>query len=536
VPFGRYELLELLGEGAMAQVFRARQRGPLGFSKEVAVKRLRRDVAHRDRAELEALVNEARVGGRLKHPNLVEIYGCEVVNGSLCITMEYVRGWTLDQVLWRFSKVGATLPVDTVLDILRQLAQGLSSAHGARDEHGSPLGLVHRDLKPQNIFLDLLGGVKIADFGLAKSSVNLYRTQEDQAKGSPLYMSPEQVNGDPVDHRSDLFALGTVAIELATGRWAFDGKSIAETLARVLAVDCDEAWKALGRLAPQLQPIVSRLLQAKPEDRFPSAKAAEQQFLTLAGPVVTTTHTLPLVHALLGHSNLPPPYAQLSFAFRENRLHFTDDSVIDEEATWEQLPTVQRGTAQAGTGPGGAHSPVAGRTPLIRLAVLAAGGLLLIAMAALLSPTNPLPGDPALDAPVMLSAMEPAGGNDLSDRRAAAVPSPAMTTGQSTDPESSVVHQPIAAARLWQDVTITARMREPGSWRLSCHYRPAGGADTDWRIVDLQAGDDGQFMVGITITERLGTGMLYFLEAWDETQDERRTLGSTAQPFRVLVE
>ncbi len=524
----------------MAQVFRARQRGPLGFSKEVAVKRLRRDVAGRDRTELEALVNEARVGGRLKHPNLVEVYGCEVVNGSLCITMEYVRGWTLDQVLWRFSEVGVTMPVETVIDVLRQLAQGLGSAHQARDEHGTPLGLVHRDLKPQNIFLDMLGGVKIADFGLAKSNVNLYRTQEDQAKGSPLYMSPEQVNGDPVDHRSDLFALGTIAIELVTGLWAFDGSSIAETLARVLAVDCDEAWKELGRLAPELQPVVARLLQAKPGGRFPSAQAAEQQLLTLAGPVVTTTHTLPLVHALLGHSNLPARYAQLSAAFRERGIHYTDESVIDEDATWDQLPALGRGNAgRSGQSPGDPPDPAHSRTRFIRLAVLVSGGLLLIAMVALLKPLDPLRGGPALDAPVFNSAIIRAEG----DRLAEVGPTPALesaakdkATSETAGPERGLVHQPISAARLWQDITLTAQVQGPGSWRVTCHYRPVQGADTSWHTVALGAGDDGQFTVDIPVTERLSEGMLYFLEADDKRKGQRLTLGSTEQPFTVRVE
>ena len=245
VHFGRYELLEVLGAGAMAQVFRARQRGPMGFNKEVALKLLRRDAAPRHRTEMEALINEARVGGRLRHPNLVEIYGCEVVDGSLCITMEYVQGWTLDEVLWRCTEVGQNLPRASVIDILRQLAAGLHSAHQACDENNVPLRLIHRDLKPQNIFLDLMGVVKIADFGLAKSSQSLYQTQGGEAKGSPLYMSPEQISGAELDQRSDLFALGTIGIELVTGLWAFEGETIPKTFQKVLAVDCDRAMESV---------------------------------------------------------------------------------------------------------------------------------------------------------------------------------------------------------------------------------------------------------------------------------------------------
>jgi serine/threonine protein kinase len=122
----------------------------MGFNKEVALKLLRRDAAPRQRNEMEALINEARVGGRLRHPNLVENYGCEVVDGSLCITMEYVPGWTLDEVLWRCTEVEMNLPLASVIDILRQLAVGLKSAHQACDENSIPLRLIHRDRQLAN--------------------------------------------------------------------------------------------------------------------------------------------------------------------------------------------------------------------------------------------------------------------------------------------------------------------------------------------------------------------------------------------------
>ena len=189
----------------------------MGFSKEVALKRLRKGAVGRDRRQIEALVNEARLGGQLRHPGLVEVYGCEVVDGSFCLAMEYVKGWELDDVLWRLSSADVPLPQGAVIDILRQLADAIAYAHSATDGEGAPLRLVHRDLKPQNIFLDHRGRVKIADFGLAKSTANLYQTTEaDVTRGSPLYMSPEQIEGQALDGRSDLFALGSIASELSS--------------------------------------------------------------------------------------------------------------------------------------------------------------------------------------------------------------------------------------------------------------------------------------------------------------------------------
>jgi serine/threonine protein kinase len=527
-------LLELLGEGAMAQVFRARQRGPLGFSKEVAVKRLRRDALRRDRKEMEALINEARVGGQLRHPNLVEIYGCEVVSGSLCITMEYVRGWTLDQVLWRCTEAGRTLPTAAVIDVLRQVAQGLSSAHEARDENGQPLGLIHRDLKPQNIFLDVMGTVKIADFGLAKSSVSLYRTQDGEAKGSPLYMSPEQVSGDPLDQRSDLFALGTVAVELATGLWAFEGSSIPKTFMRVMNVEYDAARAVLAELAPQLVPLVTSLLQVRPDSRPATARIVEEQLAQLGGATVATTHTVPLVHAMLGHSKLASPYAELSSALREQGIHLVDDNVVDDDATWEQLPTLKRSLLSAGLGASTVIIAALEPWPRLIRAALAISILAVLAAAiALYIPGEPADSGPAWNEVAMdgsyteIPPLPPKQDNGW----AQGADSEAATTGQ----DGLLEHQPIRSARLWQDISFSVRIREPGDWRISCHYRPAGGTESSWRIVDLEALGAGQYVATITVTERLSEGLVYFLEAHDDGSERRLGFGSAARGMAVMV-
>jgi len=527
-------LLELLGEGAMAQVFRARQRGPLGFSKEVAVKRLRRDALRRDRKEMEALINEARVGGQLRHPNLVEIYGCEVVSGSLCITMEYVRGWTLDEVLWRCAEAGISLPIATVIDVLRQLAQGLGSAHEARDEHGQPLSLIHRDLKPQNIFLDVMGSVKIADFGLAKSSVSLYRTQGGEAKGSPLYMSPEQVSGDALDQRSDLFALGTVAVELVTGLWAFEGSSIPTTFLKVMNVEYDDARRVLAELAPELVPLISSLLQAQPDKRPATAHGVEEQLAQLCGALVTTTHTVPLVHAMLGHSNLPSPYAELSAALRERGIHLVDDDVADGEATWKRLPTLKRTLQNASLGASTViTTALEPKARLIRAALAFSILAVLAAAIALYIPGEPEESGPAWNEVAMdgsLAEVPP-----LPPEPDKSWPSDSGSETTRTGDAALLEHQPIRSARLWQDISFSVRIKEPGDWRISCHYRPAGGAESSWRIVDLEALGAGHYVASITVTERLADGLVYFLTAHDEGSDRRLGFGTAARGMAVMV-
>ena len=297
--FGSFELLELLGEGAMARVYRARQTGPMGFSKEVALKRLRKGAVGRDRREIEALVNEARLGGQLRHPGLVEVYGCEVVDGSFCLAMEYVKGWELDDVLWRLSSIDVSLPQPAVIDVLRQLADAIAYAHSATDGEGRSLRLVHRDLKPQNIFLDRRGRVKIADFGLAKSTANLYQTTEaDVTRGSPLYMSPEQIEGQALDGRSDLFALGSIASELTTGIRPFEGNSIANTLAKVLNSNYGNTLDMIRKVFPALEPIVRKLLQTEREDRYPDGYALLRDLDQLAAGTAPGSHTRALALAL----------------------------------------------------------------------------------------------------------------------------------------------------------------------------------------------------------------------------------------------
>lgn|GEM_PF-1067485 len=311
--FGTYDLLELLGEGAMAQVFRARQQGPMGFTKEVAIKRLRPAVNKAARGDVEALVNEARLGGQLRHPNIVEVLGCDVVEGTFFLAMEYVRGWTLDDVLWRLAEAGVGLPFEAVLDVLRQVAAGLAYAHAAENQEGEPLRLVHRDLKPPNIFLDRRGTVKLADFGLAKHSAQLYQTTgADVTKGSPLYMSPEQVAGEALDGRSDLFALGSIALELAAGVRPFEGSSIPNTLMKVLSADWSDARGALRDTAPRLEPIIERLLQLDRGDRYPDAGALLRDLDALAegSPAGIDTKALASLLAGKGLSGVPADVAE----------------------------------------------------------------------------------------------------------------------------------------------------------------------------------------------------------------------------------
>ena len=283
--FGRYELLEVLGEGGMARVFRAVRSGPMGFRKEVALKQILPHVTKQE-AMLRALINEARLGGFLRHRNIVEVYEFDQVDDTYFMAMEFVQGHTLDEVLARVRSRGF-VPPDVVLQIAAQICEGLHYAHEAHDDGGRPMQLVHRDLKPSNVILDQRGVVKLMDFGIARSEVNLFRTTAaDVTKGTPVYMSPEQVKGEDLDRRSDLFSLASVIAEMITGEVTFSGTQLYQVLQKVANADTSSQIDAVARRFPPLAPVLERAFQLSADDRYDDAAQMAEALAALdTGPV-----------------------------------------------------------------------------------------------------------------------------------------------------------------------------------------------------------------------------------------------------------
>ena len=282
VEFGRYTLTGLLGEGAMARVFRAELRGPSGFRKPAAVKVIRASVAARSERLRRSLINEARLGGLLHHPNIVETYEFGEEDALPFIAMELMVGLGLDEVL----RLEPRLSPAILLEIGQQLCAGLDHAH-ALEEDGQSVHLVHRDLKPSNIFVSREGVSKIMDFGIAKATTHYYNTTEDgMTKGTPAYMSPEQVSARPIDHRSDIFALGTLLYQMATGKRLFHEDTTLAILMSVAHVDDklrnDPVLVEVDRAVPGLGSVVGQCLEKNPTDRFDDATAVEQALAELA--------------------------------------------------------------------------------------------------------------------------------------------------------------------------------------------------------------------------------------------------------------
>jgi len=284
--FGTYRLTHLLGKGGMASVFRALRSGPHGFAKQVAIKRLH-STLNANESILKALINEARLGGQLKHPNIVEVYEFNKVRkdgvDAYYLAMEFVDGWTLDRVVKLGQEYTEPVPPEVVLEIVIQVCGGLHYAHMLETLDGEEVHLVHRDLKPANIILSREGVAKIMDFGIAKAATNLYKTTlADTTKGTPHYMSPEQVAGDPnISATSDIFALGTVIYELVTGKLLFKGDSLVSVLFAVAKAQVDSQMAELDQHVPGLGAVIGRCLAKNPALRYPTAEALSDDLLAL---------------------------------------------------------------------------------------------------------------------------------------------------------------------------------------------------------------------------------------------------------------
>ena len=258
---GPYALVRRLGRGGMAEVWLATAHGASGFERRVAIKTLLPELQGEPALE-RALVHEARLAGRLAHRNLVAVLGLGVDQGVTYVVMEYVDGGDLDTLTRT-----ALLPLPLALLVAEEVALGLGYLHGAADERGLPLGLVHRDVSPSNLLVSRAGEVKLGDFGVAKATALADRTGGTR-KGKYAYMSPEQLAGEPLTGASDQFALGVTLVELVTGVRPFDGETPLATMQNVRA----GVRPDLSSLPADVAALVARTLAFAPADRFASAE------------------------------------------------------------------------------------------------------------------------------------------------------------------------------------------------------------------------------------------------------------------------
>jgi len=270
---GKYVLLECIGEGGMGQVYRARMEGLHGFEKEVAIKRIRDSVVRGENLQASALINEALIGGQLRHPNVVEVFELGEDGDDIYIAMELIDGVPLSRILREFRDTSTLIPVNVALDIAAQTCRGLSYAHNFEYRYGKHDTVVHRDLKPSNIMVTRRGTTKVLDFGLARTRTSeMESTGSGLAKGTPLYMSPEHLAGvKPFPPQADIFSFGVILYELATGRLLFGAGSIPEIIGRVQWIDLDNACEEAEQALPGVGEIIAECLDRRIERRWSDA-------------------------------------------------------------------------------------------------------------------------------------------------------------------------------------------------------------------------------------------------------------------------
>jgi serine/threonine protein kinase len=284
VQFGRFELLERIGVGGMAEVWKARVAGIGGFEKIVVVKKILPAFAQ-NKTFVEMLLAEARLCAVLHHTNIVQTYENGEFEGQFYISMEWVQGHDLFKMLSRATSVSRRLPVEICLFVAAEVAKGLAYAHGAKDIQGRPLNIIHRDVSPSNVLISEAGEVKVMDFGVARATMDGQdRDGQSRAgvlKGKLGYMSPEQVTGQAFDHRSDIFSLGIILYESITLKRLFLGRTDLETLVNIRDARIEQKFRKHDYIEEPVRAILRRALARNPAERYANALEMHDDIVNL---------------------------------------------------------------------------------------------------------------------------------------------------------------------------------------------------------------------------------------------------------------
>ncbi|WP_407659922.1 serine/threonine protein kinase [Hyalangium gracile] len=295
---GRYQLIKKLATGGMAEVFLAKAQGPMGFEKTLVLKRILPYMAE-DPTFVEMFLAEAKLAAQLNHPHLVQIFDFGEADGQYFLAMEYIDGVNLRTLLVRAAQQGMALAPELCAQLVASACEGLAFAHDFRDpETGVPLGLIHRDISPDNILVSRHGAVKVVDFGIAKVAGQPDRTQEGVVKGKLAYMPPEQIRAEPLDRRVDVYALGVVLYELLTAHKPFQGPTDASTMESILFRPMVPPSQYRSDVPDSLLLILERALAGKPEHRQSdclSLAAELEDFILSVGKPVTAQQLALLV-------------------------------------------------------------------------------------------------------------------------------------------------------------------------------------------------------------------------------------------------
>ncbi len=322
----RYHLIEKLEAGGMAEVFLGEATSVQGFKKRVAIMRVLAHLAsHKNFIGM--FLDEARLGARLSHANIVSVFDIGKSDNSFFIVMEFVDGSNLKKIMETLRLKGKPFPLKDVIFIAMEACRGLSYAHELVDDDGGPLDLVHRDVSPPNILISKRGEVKVTDFGLAKARTQLERTDPGVVKGKFSYLSPEVANGQDVDERADIFALGVCIWEMLAGRRLFLGDTDYDTVQAVSAAEVPSLIGDHPEVDAEFEALVMRALAKRPEDRFQTARElgdALASYLFHHQMKVTSYDIANLVKAALERQkSVPPRPMMIDGMIQEELARFT---------------------------------------------------------------------------------------------------------------------------------------------------------------------------------------------------------------------
>lgn len=284
-----YEIIKKLATGGMAEIYLARHRSTEGFQRNLVLKRILPEYSE-DATFVQSFLDEARLAGQLSHPNIVQIYDLGKVGKAYFIAMEYIRGYDLHSLLRLNKKQKTYLPLGVALRIFADMCAGLDYAHHAVDVEGRPLGVVHRDVTPSNVLVSMEGHSKVVDFGIAKATaLGENKTKTGTIKGKFAYLAPEQVMGQPIDRRVDIWAAGIVLYELLVQRNPFKGDTEYHTLQNIVTGELRSVTELRPEIPAAFEAIVNKALSRNVATRYSTAAELMHDVETTA-----TKHTINL--------------------------------------------------------------------------------------------------------------------------------------------------------------------------------------------------------------------------------------------------
>jgi len=401
---GRYDILFPLASGGMASVYVGRLSGMAGFQRLVAIKVIHAHLAG-EAAFVKMFLDEARLAAGIHHPNVGEIMEVGEDDGILFMVGELVMGQSLAEIYRRAGQNGVKIADDISAWIVSRVCLGLHAAHMLQDHTGAPLEIVHRDVSPRNILVSYDGFVKLIDFGVAHAHGRLSHTDAGTLKGKIGYMPPEQIMGETVDLKGDVFSLGVVLYRMATGRVPFQGKSDGERIHKILKGDFASPRKVSPQLDPDLETIILRAMAREPAERYQSAaemNADLEGFLRSRSATVGTLQMSELMKSLFEEDIFEFQYRlQTAKVEVSERGEGVGIPVRDKSVVAKSEPPTAAGTPSAiehGTIGGHRKKPVAGLIIGIGVAAIAVVGVGWLVLSGMATEKDPEPvaasGDP----------------------------------------------------------------------------------------------------------------------------------------------